>query len=145
MAETAPVMDAPNQTSVGGPTDPPTVTAGDTAGTGASVGGLDLDGFVGTWEFVGDPGPWGEGAPFSLERSGNILVGTAGLPYYEETIRLELTAGNGELQGESTTTYPDGKTEVMSLRIEPDAGGDLVTVKYRCDSGEWLMRVAKRR
>lgn len=110
-----------------------------------SYGTPDLDGYVGAWEFVGEPGPWGEGAPFSLERHGNILVGTVGLPqHYDHTIRLQLAAGNDELLGESTTTYSDGETDVMALRLQLDAGGDLLTVTYRTADGQWLIRVAKR-
>jgi len=120
------------------------VLVSETPGAGASSSGAGADGFVGTWEFVGEPGPWGEGAPFNLERSGNALVGTAGLPYYEETIRLQLTFSNGELKGESTTTYPDGTTEVMALRMQLGVSGNLITVTYLCANGEWLMRVAKR-
>lgn len=133
------------------PTSPTTETTGETTETtgetpeaDASSGGLDLDSYVGTWEFVGEPGPWGEGAPFSLERSGNILVGTAGLPDWDDTVRLQLAAGNDELQGESTTTYSDGETEVMALRMELDASGNLITVKYRGADGEWGIRVARR-
>ncbi len=111
--------------------------------SGISYGAPDLDSYVGTWEFVGEPGPWGEGLPFSLERSGNILVGAVGLPeYYDHAIRLRLTAGNDELLGESTTVYADGETEVMALRMAHD--GDLLEVTFWRAGGEGRIRAARR-
>lgn len=105
---------------------------------------LNLDDFVGSWEFVGQPGPWGEGAPVVLERQGDLITGTAGLPDWEEKITLELVDHNGELAGQSVTTYPDGKSETMDVRFELDAGKNLVTVRYKAADGEWLTRVAQR-
>lgn len=134
-AQTAPIAPAPGtKPSPGQQPAPDDLT-----------GGAKLEDFVGEWWFVGEAGPWGEGPPFKLEKFGNLLVGVAGDPQWEEKTELKLTLGNERATGESTTRYPDGKTEVMSISMELNEKKNIITLKYRADDGEWLVRVAERR
>jgi len=107
---------------------------------------LNLDDFVGTWEFVGEPGPWGEGMPVKLERSGNLLIGEVEVPeMYDDRIKLKLSAGNGEVLGESTTIYKNEPPHANAVSMELNDSKNIITVKFRSDSGEWLMRVAEKK
>ncbi|MEI6502886.1 MAG: hypothetical protein WCP21_17890, partial [Armatimonadota bacterium] len=111
-----------------------------------TAGGFSLDDFVGKWEFVGEPGPWGEGMPFTLKRADNLMVGEVEIdPMYDDQIGLKLAAGNDELIGESTTTWKDGRSEVHSIAMSLNEAKSIITLKFRAEDGEWIVRVAQKK
>lgn len=102
--------------------------------------GMNLDEFVGTWQFIGESGPWGEGVPIKLERAGNLIIGEAVVEeMYDYRIKLKLAPGNGELLGESTTTYTNEPPTNMAISMELNPSKNTMTVKWRCDDGSWMM------
>jgi hypothetical protein len=95
----------------------------------------NLDQYVGTWEFVGEPGPWGEGFPFKLRRSGDGIAGTAG---QDGEVKIDLTSTAVGLEGSST----DRSGWVMRLTLTLKDG--LLTVQAQPPDGEVITRVAKK-
>ncbi|MEI6500421.1 MAG: hypothetical protein WCP21_05260 [Armatimonadota bacterium] len=147
-ADTTPVAGdgAPGKT-------PATGTAGGDASDGAArssttgAGGLNLDDFVGTWQFVGEPGPWGEGWPFRLRRVGNLITGDVEVPelYDGTSIELKMAAGNGELTGESTEVDNGGAPESHAILMTLSDSNTVMTLKYRGEGGEWFTHVAEKK
>ncbi len=97
-----------------------------------------LSKYAGTWEFVGEPSPWGEGFGMELKVESGKLVGRSGTEGFE--VRIQLEERNGALQGQSTD--PDNGT--IPLEIAPTDNAGVMTLKYRIRTGEWLTRVIKR-
>jgi len=110
-------------------------------GPSEGAAALDLSLFEGPWQFVGEPGPWGEGPGMELWQESGKVIGQAGFP--DEKWDITLTERSGELEGESTR---GGETIQLIVRPEPSST-DLLTVLYRYEESEtqeWITRVATR-
>lgn len=97
-----------------------------------------LSKYAGKWEFVGEPGPWGEGFGMELKATDGRLVGTSGMEGF--LVKIELREKNGTFEGEST----DSDNGTIPLLLEPTDDAGVMTLRYRVQTGEWLTRVIKR-
>jgi hypothetical protein len=135
-ADTSAASESPADSSAGGSS-----SATDQAPSRDHAPAADTDPlgrYAGTWEFVGDPSPWGEGFVMKLRVENDRLLGISGMEGFE--VKIELHEKGGGLEGQST----DNDNGTIPLEIQRTDNAGVMTLKYRIHTGEWLTRVIKR-